>query len=404
MQVLERESLGYFQPLRESGKMKDCLNLGSYNYLGIGDPTSPTKTNVLKTLASFGVSTASPRTALGTTAVHKELENTVAQFVGKPDAMVFGMGFATNANGIPALVGKGGLIVSDSTNHSSIVIGARSSGAKIKVFKHNDPDSLEAVIRQAICEGQPRTHRPWTKILILVEGVYSMEGEMCPLDKIVAIKKKYKCYLYVDEAHSIGAIGATGRGICEHKKVNPADVDLLMGTFTKAFGAVGGYIASSKEVVAYLRSHCSATTYSASMSPVAAQQALSAMRTMMGLENGNLGAVKLANLRENSNFFRQKMKDLGCVVLGDWDSPIIPVLIYSPSKVAAFSRECLQRGIATVVVGFPATPLLGCRTRICISASHCRSDLEYAVKQINEVADIVGIKFAKGLWGILGTQ
>merc|ERR1740130_2077843 len=152
--------------------------------------------------------------------------------------MVFGMGFGTNSTGIPALIGKGGLIISDNNNHSSIVAGARSSGAHIKVFQHNDAQNLEAVVRRAIIEGQPRTHRPWSKILIMVEGIYSMEGELCPLASIIAVKKKYNCYLYVDEAHSIGALGKQGGGICEQSGVDPTDVDVLMGTFTKSFGAV----------------------------------------------------------------------------------------------------------------------------------------------------------------------
>jgi serine palmitoyltransferase len=214
--------------------------------LGFGDPDSPTKNQVFEALNHYSVGTGATRSAVGTTALHIELEATVARFIGKEDAMVFGMGFGTNAGGVPSLVGKGGLIISDATNHASIVVGARSSGATVKVFRHNDTEDLEAVIRRAIVEGQPRTRRPWTKILIIIEGIYSMEGEMPPLQEIVRIKKKYGCYLYVDEAHSIGALGKTGRGICEESGVSPADVDLLMGTFTKAFGSVGGYIAADR--------------------------------------------------------------------------------------------------------------------------------------------------------------
>ena len=131
------------------------------------------------------------------------------------------------------------MIISDSLNHTSIVFGARGAGARIKVFTHGDTKALERLIRDSIAEGQPRTHLPWKKILILVEGIYSMEGEIVDLAEVVRIKKKYKCYLYVDEAHSIGALGAHGRGVCEQRNVNPADIDILMGTFTKSFGAVG---------------------------------------------------------------------------------------------------------------------------------------------------------------------
>ena len=135
------------------------------------------------------------------------------------------------------------MIISDSINHNSIVTGARASGAKIKTFPHDDMAAVEKIVRKAIISGQPRTHRPWKKILIIVEGVYSMEGEVCDLAKVVEIKKKYKCYLYLDEAHSIGAVGKSGRGVCEYSGVDTNDIDILMGTFTKSFGAIGGYIA-----------------------------------------------------------------------------------------------------------------------------------------------------------------
>lgn len=314
--------------------------------------------------------------------------------------MIFGMGFGTNSTGIPALIGKGGLIISDSMNHASIVCGARTSGAKIRVFKHNDVEDLEWVVRDSIVQGQPRTHLPWTKILILVEGIYSMEGEMAPLDKIVEIKKKYGCYLMVDEAHSIGAIGPTGRGITEVKGVPTSDVDIMMGTFTKSFGAVGGYMAGSKALVSYLRKASVGSVHSSSISPPACQQILSSMGIIMGTDGTNLGKQKLKALRENSDYFRRRVTEMGFHVLGDYGSPVVPMMLYHPAKIPAFSRECLKRGLAVVVVGFPASPLLLSRTRVCISAGHSKADLDDALEKISEVGDIIGIKYAKK--GLLG--
>jgi len=296
---------------------------------------------------------------------------------------------------LPALINKECLLISDSNNHSSIAVGARSSGSTIKVFRHNDIEHLEQIIRRAIVDGQPKSHRPWKKILIMVEGIYSMEGEMCPLRAIVDIKNKYHCYLYVDEAHSIGAIGQHGRGICEHASVDVKEVDVMMGTFTKSFGAVGGYIAASAAVIQQLRHSCAGSVYSPSISIPACQQVISAMKIIMGEDGTNIGQQKLKQLRENSNFFRQSLIKMGCHVLGDEDSPVIPTMLYNPAKIPAFSRECYKLGIAVVVVGFPASPLLLSRTRFCISAAHTRKDLEWAVQRISEVCDIVGLKYSK---------
>jgi len=345
MTLLLRDRKGYGYPMYLTGKTQEVINLGSYNYLGFGDPNSPTKDEVFQALEQYSTSTCSTRVNLGTTMLHAELELLVARFVGKDAAMIYGMGFGTNSTGIPALIGKGGLIISDSNNHSSIAVGARTSGAVIRVFKHNNMASLEAVIRRAIIDGQPKTHRPWKKILIMVEGIYSMEGEICPLADIVAIKKKYGCYLYVDEAHSIGAIGANGRGICEFSGVSPGDVDILMGTFTKSFGAVGGYIASSRETITFLKTSSAGSVYSASISPPAVQQVISAFKIILGEDGTNIGRQKLDALRNNANFFRQKLIEMGCHVLGEWDSPIIPLMLYHPAKITAFSRECLKRGV-----------------------------------------------------------
>lgn len=329
----------------------------------------------------------------GTTSVHAELEECVAKYVGKPAAIVTGMGYATNSAIIPVLIGKGGLIISDSLNHTSIVNGARGSGATIRVFQHNTPAHLERVLKEQIAEGQPRTHRPWKKIMVVVEGIYSMEGEICQLPEIVSICKKYKAYVYLDEAHSIGAIGKTGRGVCELLGVDTADVDIMMGTFTKSFGSCGGYIAGSKDLIQYLKYQCPAHLYATSISTPSAQQIISAVKVILGEDGSNRGAQKLARIRENSNFFRAELQKMGFEVLGDNDSPVMPIMLYNPAKIPAFSRECLRENVAVVVVGFPATPLLLARARICISASHSREDLIKALQVISKAGDLTGIKY-----------
>jgi len=323
------------------------------------------------------------------------VESKIAKFVGKEDAIVLAMGYGTNSTTIPSFVGKGGLIISDALNHASLIMGCRSSGAKVTIFRHNDPKNLEKVLRKAIAEGQPRTHRPWTKILIVVEGIYSMEGEILALKEIVALKKKYKAYLYVDEAHSIGAIGPHGRGVCDYYGVDPADIDVLMGTFTKSFASIGGYIAGSKEMINYLRKTSFSSIYDCSMSPGCCQQILSALNVITGADGTKDGEKRITTLRENSLYFRQRLSAMGFILLGNYDSPVIPVLIGAPSKISKFSRHCLSRHVAVVVVGFPATPLVTSRVRFCMSAAHTRADLDYALDVIREVGELAHIKYRR---------
>jgi serine palmitoyltransferase len=293
---------------------------------------------------------------------------------------------------LPALVGKGCLIISDELNHSSLVFGSRLSHASIRIFKHNDMQDLEQVVREAIAQGQPRTHRPWKKILVVVEGLYSMEGSIVKLPELVALKQKYKFFLYVDEAHSIGALGPRGGGVCDYFGVDPKQVDILMGTFTKSFGAAGGYIAANHEMIHHLRIHNHGSIYAESMTPPVAQQVITSMRIILGEDGTQDGSHRLNQIAENSVYFRRELKKLGFIVYGHRDSPVIPVLLFNPAKIPAFSRECLERGLAVVVVGYPATPIITSRARFCMSSAHTRQDLEDALKVMNEIGDRLMLK------------
>jgi len=376
-----------------TGETQRCLNLASYNYLGFANQDPYCTPRVLDVLRRYGASSCSPMREAGHTEVVHRLERKVAGFLGKEDALVFGMGYATNSTVLPALVGKGCLVLSDAFNHTSIVNGVRGSGASVRVFRHNDVDHLERQVRFAIAEGQPRTHRPWRKILIIVEGIYSMEGDTAPLAEIIAVKEKYKCYLFLDEAHSIGAMGATGRGCAEHEGVDAGKIDIMMGTFTKSFGSCGGYIAASRGVIAHLRAASAGSLQATAMSPPAAEQALSALQLIMGEDGSTRGVEKIARLHAASNWMRLHLVDYGLAVEGDWDSPVIPVMLVNTSKIAAFSRLMLERRVASVVVGFPATALLKGRARLCISAGHNLDDMRYALRAIKEVADILVLRY-----------
>lgn len=231
---------------RFSGTETKCLNLGSYNYLGFASNYGPCAENSINSIREYGLASCSTRSEFGTIPLHAELEELTARFLDVEDAITFGMGFATNSLNIPALLSPGCLVVSDVKNHASIILGLRLSGATTKVFRHNDMKDLERVLKNAIVNGQPKTGVAWKKILIVVEGVFSMEGSIVNLPEVIRLKKKYRAYIYLDEAHSIGALGSNGGGIIDFFKVNPKDIDILMGTFTKSFGSAGGYIAGSK--------------------------------------------------------------------------------------------------------------------------------------------------------------
>ena len=258
-----------------------------------------------------------------------------------------------------------------------------------------DVADLESKIRDAIVKGQPKINRPWKKIFIIVEGIFSMEGSIVKLPAIISLKKKYKCYLYLDEAHSIGAIGDHGRGVLELFKCNPQDVDILMGTFTKSFGSVGGYIAGSKQLIDHIRANSHCTVYGASMSPPIAMQTIATISSIMGRGFSNDGHKRIKRLHWNTLYFRHELLKRGFILYGNRESPIVPLIIFHPFKSAVFSESLLKRGIAIVVVGPPATPLQTCRARFCISANHTKAMLDKVIKAIDEVGDEMKLKHSR---------
>ncbi|XP_030125081.4 serine palmitoyltransferase 3 isoform X1 [Taeniopygia guttata] len=394
--LMERVTDDYNWTFRFTGRtIKNVINMGSYNYLGFAETDVNALKTVTKELEKYGTGVCSTRQEMGTLDKHVELEKLVATFLGVEDAMVFGMGFATNSMNIPALVGKGCLILSDELNHTSLVLGARLSGATIRIFKHNNMQSLEKLLRDAIIYGQPRTHRAWRKIIILVEGIYSMEGSIVRLPEIVSLKNKYKAYLYLDEAHSIGAVGATGRGVVEYFGMSPNDVDVLMGTFTKSFGAAGGYIAGKKDLVDFLRTHSHSAVYATSMCPPVAEQIIRAMRCLMGLDGTTQGLQRVRQLEKNTRYFRRKLHEMGFIIYGNDDSPVVPLLLYMPGKIGAFARRMLEKNIGVVVVGFPATPITESRARFCVSAAHTREMLDTVLNALDELGDFLHLKYSR---------
>ncbi|TGZ83611.1 PLP-dependent transferase [Ascodesmis nigricans] len=397
--LLDRKSDDHNVSFKFTGTQTESLNMSSYNYLGFAQSEGPCADAVEETLRKYGSSSAGARSDAGSLDLHVDVEKLIANFVGKPASMIFSMGYATNATAFSAFVSKGCLVISDELNHASIRYGVRLSGAVISMFKHNDMKDLERLLREQIAAGQPRSHRPWKKILVVVEGLYSMEGTMCNLPELIALKKKYKFNLFVDEAHSIGALGPRGRGVCDYFGIDPSEVDILMGTLTKSFGANGGYIAAEKHIIEKLRSTHAGNVFGEAIAPGSLAQISVALRLISGDIVPGQGEERLQRLAFNSRYLRLGLKRLGFIIYGQDDSPIIPLLLYNPAKMPAFSHEMLKRKIAVVIVGYPATPLVTSRARFCVSAAHNKEDLDRLLEACDEIGDILQLKFSSGIAG-----
>ena len=385
------------RPLSLNGGTINCLNLASYNYLGFGGVCEQA---CIQAIEKFGTSPGIPR-AQGTHQLVEELEREIAKFVGKSDSLVMAMGYATNAALIPAMLRKGEIVngqtpsvfaISDELNHRSIIEGVRLSGAKTAVFRHNDMADLERVLLKEIGTGTEKSLGIFSEIWFFVEGIYSMEGEFCLLPDILALKRKYSklpIKIWLDEAHSIGAVGPTGRGVAEKFGViGSGEVDVMMGTFTKSFASAGGYVAAEKPLIDRLRSSAFGYLEANAMPPVCAAQVLAVLQKPDRVQ-------RVQKVSENANYFRTRLGEIGCKVIGDDDSPVVCILMVQPQKAIEFSRACLAQGLAVVVTGYPVTPLLLARARFCVSADHSIEDLEFAVSVVDGLRDVVGFGYGE---------
>lgn len=391
---LERYTPDFFHTYLPTGRQIQCLNLASYNYLGFAQSVGQCTDAAEEAINHYGVIAGGTRVSGGHSDSHIVSEKVVADFVGKEEALIYSQGYSTNSVIFSSLVGKNCLVISDELNHASIRFGIRMSGASLKVFKHNNLKNLEKILRKEISGGQPRTHRPWKKILVVVEGLYSMEGTICDLPGLLELKEKYKFYLFVDEAHSIGAMGPKGRGVCDYFGIHPNKVDILMGTLTKSFGATGGYIAADKAIVDRIKCTGLGSVYSEHSAPPVLAQINSSLKTITGEVRPGEGEERLQRLAFNSRYLRLGLKRLGFSVSGLDDSPIVPMMLYNVPRLPAFSRWLLERGIAVVVVGYPATPLASARVRFCVSASLTKEDLDRLLHDVDTIGSRIRVKMS----------
>ncbi len=347
---------------------KKVLNFCSNNYLGLAN--HPKLISAVKEIVEkYGVGPGAVRSIAGTMDIHLELEKRLAKFKGVEACISFQSGFTANLATIPALVGKEDAILSDELNHASIIDGSRLSGAKIIRYKHADPVDLE----KQILENQANFRR----LLVITDGVFSMDGDLAPLDKIYEMTSKYDVMLMVDDAHGEGVVGKGGRGIVDHFNLH-GKVDVEVGTMSKAFGVMGGMVAGNSNIIEWLRQRGRPFLFSSAATPPDVAACLAAVDL---LENST---ELVDRLWENSDYFKSKMKILGFDT-GQSQTPITPVMLGDAKLAREFSRELYENGVFAMALGFPTVPLGKARIRVMISAAHSRSDLDKSLEAFEKV-------------------
>jgi 8-amino-7-oxononanoate synthase len=341
---------------------KRMLMLGSYEYLGLlGHPHL--QQAAMAALAEFGTGHHGSRLLTGTTSVHRQLEAKLAQFMQAEDAIVFSSGYITNLATISTLVGRGDCILGDQWNHASIVDGCRISGADLLTFPHNDMDGLAECLEQAAGR----------RTLVVVDAIFSMDGDIIDLPAVVDLCKKHEALLMVDEAHSLGVLGKTGRGIQEHFDLDPSDIDVKMGTLSKTLAGSGGFVAAREEITTFLRHHARGYIFSGALPASQASVAVAALEVL----EREPGLV--TRLWENLEHYLTGLQDLGFDTAGSV-TPIVPVMTRNDEITLEMTRLCRAEGLLVIPVVFPAVPMDAPRLRTCISAIHTPDEIDFALE------------------------
>ena len=327
-----------------------------------------------KALDKYGSGCAGSRFLNGTLDIHVQLEKELAAFEGKDDALCFATGFSVNAGVLAVVVGRGDYIICDDRDHASIVDGRRLSFATQLHYKHNDMDDLERVLQKLPKEAVK---------LIVVDGVFSMEGDLAKLPEIVELKHKYNCSIMVDEAHGLGVFGREGRGVCDHFGITD-EVDLIMGTFSKSLASIGGFIAGDKETINYLRHTCRTYIFSASDSPAATAAALEALHILQQEPE------RLKHLWDVTNYALRRFKEEGFEI-GDTESPIIPLYVHDIEKTFLVTKIAFEHGVFINPVIPPACAPQDTLVRFALMASHSQEQVERGVQILKQAFTEAGI-------------
>lgn len=346
---------------------KNILMFGSNAYTGL--PNDP---RVIKAgcdaMLKYGSGCAGSRFLNGTLDLHVRLEKELASFVHKDESLVFSTGFSVNAGVLAVVVGRGDYIISDDRDHASIVDGRRLSFATQLRYKHNDMEDLERILQKLPKDSVK---------LIVVDGVFSMEGDVADLPKIIELKKKYNCSVMVDEAHGLGVFGKQGRGVCDHFGLTD-EVDLIMGTFSKSLASIGGFIAADKDTINFLRHNCRTYIFSASNTPAATAAALEALHILQNEPE------RLEHLWEVTHYALKRFREEGFEI-GDTESPIIPLYVRDIHKTFVVTKKAYEAGVFINPVIPPACAPQDTLVRFALMATHTKEQVERGVIALRDI-------------------
>ena len=350
------------------------LNMCSNNYLGFADDER-LKEAARRALAEYGVGPAAVRTIAGTMSLHLELEKKLAEFKGCEATISFQSGFNANLATIPALVGKEDAIFSDELNHASIIDGCRLSRAAIIRYPHNDARALGKIM-----EEQAGRYR---RRLVVTDGVFSMDGDIAPLPDLVQVAERYDAMVMVDDAHGEGVLGRGGRGIVDHYGLH-GKVDVEVGTLSKAFGVVGGYVAGTRRLIEYLQQKARPFLFSSAVTPADVAACIAAVDILTE------STERVDRLWENARYFKEGLRQAGFDI-GHSQTPITPVMLGEAKLAGEFSRALFRHRIFAQAIGYPTVPKGRARIRVMLSAAHAREDLDFALEVFRRVGRELGV-------------
>jgi 8-amino-7-oxononanoate synthase len=349
------------------------LMLASYEYLGL---LGHEKLNqaARNAIGEYGTGHHGSRLLTGTTTLHRTLESRLADVMDADDAIVFSSGYVANLATISALVGPGDLVVGDNLNHASIADGCQMSGADFREYQHNDMDDLNSRLLES--EGR--------RTLVVVDAVFSMEGDIVDMPAVVEICQKHNALLMVDEAHSFGVLGKTGRGVQEHFGLDRKDIHIKMGTLSKSLAGSGGFVAGDEQLITYLRHHARGYIFSGALPAVYANVSIAALDVMRDEPQ------RVPKIWKNVEYYLSGLKQLGFDT-GTCETPIVPIMTGSIEPTIAMTQLCREEGLLVVPVCFPAVPMDAPRLRTCVTASHEKADLDFALEVLARAGRKLGI-------------